>query len=74
MAVEQAVSRQRRVPGIESRLRQQVLRVQHLGHGEAVAEALVERGERVLHGGGGLQAARAQFSTRVIQRLHTTKQ
>jgi hypothetical protein len=39
-----------------------------------VAEALVERGERVLHGGGGLQAARTQFSTRVVQRLLTAKQ
>ena len=70
MAVQQPVSRQRRVAGIDSRLGQQVLGVEHLGHGEAVAESLVQCGQRVLHGGRGFESPGPELATRKVQGLH----
>ena len=46
--VQDLVRRHPRLPGVDPGLHQDVLRVQHLGHGQTMSESLVHRSQCVL--------------------------
>ena len=54
--VQDLVRRHPRLPGVDPGLHQDVLRVQHLGHGQTVTEPLVHGGQGVLHRAGWFQS------------------
>ena len=55
VVVQDLVRREAGVARVDTGLHQDVLSVQHLGHGEAVTEPLVHGGESVLHRAGRFQ-------------------
>ena len=69
VVVEDLVGGQAGVPRLDPGLHQQVLRVQHLGHGETVAEPLVHRGQGVLDRARWFQPLGLELSPGKLQRL-----
>ena len=69
VVVEDLVGGEAGVPRLDPGLHQQVLRVQHLGHGETVAEPLVHRGQGVLDRARWFQPLGLELSPGKLQRL-----
>ena len=69
VVVQDLVRSEARVARVDTRLHQDVLSVQHLRHGEAVAEPLVHGGEGVLHRAGRFQPLRLQLRPGKLQCL-----
>ena len=69
IVIEDLVGGEAGVPRLDPGLYQQVLRVQHLGHGETVAEPLVHRGQSVLDRARWFQSLGLELSPCELQRL-----
>ena len=69
VVVEDLVRSEAGVPGLYPRLHQQVLRVQHLRHGETVTESLVHRRQGVLDRARWFQPLGLELGPSKLQRL-----
>ena len=67
--VEQLVRRHRCVRRLDPALHQNVLRVQHLRHAQAVSEPLIHCGQRVLHACAWFQSLRLQLGPGKLEGL-----